>query len=278
MKAIKPIAAFAFLSGALYFATQATAQDLPRPVPVEPPHVVKPAPLHVVVQPQVVVPIPRADSWPIPVEPLPLRIVPPDTDIGPLPKPPHADIAPLPHADIAPLPRLPHADIAPVPQAGIAPLPKLPHADIAPLPHADIAPPPGVDIGPSRGADIGQEKALPQPVDRLGVYISSDNHLRLTGGSPGNFVAIFVGIERTMVPLPGDAWLRIKPLATLVVGEFDVDGEFTQAIAYTGPRVEPVDAYLQALTMEHDSTFFMTSPVVAVEFDGFRKIVMTPLP
>lgn len=97
------------------------------------------------------------------------------------------------------------------------------------------------------------------------------NELRVIGGNTGEFCAFVAGIDTTVVPLPGDAALRVEPLAFYIVGEFDANGEFVLPLNYSGKPIEPASVLVQALTYFGTTYTFGSSNYGAVNFDGIKN-------
>lgn len=95
--------------------------------------------------------------------------------------------------------------------------------------------------------------------------------LRVIGGDPGEPVAFVFGVEETHVPLPGNAVLRVNPLAVFFPGEFDENGEFElPPLHYDGKPIQPLSVLVQALTVFGTSGQFGSSNYAAIDFDGSK--------
>lgn len=93
------------------------------------------------------------------------------------------------------------------------------------------------------------------------------NELMIIGGNVGDYCALVVGEHMTDVPLPGNALLRVEPLAVFVLGRFE-NGQFNVPLRYNGKTIDPVSVLVQALTLYGDTGMFGSSDVGAIDFDG----------
>jgi hypothetical protein len=96
------------------------------------------------------------------------------------------------------------------------------------------------------------------------------NDMFVVGGTAGDYCAIVAGLELTEMPLPGNAMLRIEPLALFILGKFDANGEFALHVEYDGEPTEPASVYVQALTLFDANGMFGSSDVGAFDFDGVK--------
>ncbi len=93
------------------------------------------------------------------------------------------------------------------------------------------------------------------------------NELMIIGGNVGDYCALVVGNHMTDVPLPGNALLRVDPVAVFILGRFE-SGQFYLPLRYNGKPIDPVSALVQGLTLRGETGMFGSSDVGAIDFDG----------
>ena len=105
---------------------------------------------------------------------------------------------------------------------------------------------------------------------------STVNELRIADGHPGDLVGVFFGFEEQRFMIPGNAWVLLNPVATYVLGRFDPGGEYVTELRYEGPAVEPIDAFVQAVSYNEEFDTFRTSGLCHLRFDGVFATEIMP--
>lgn len=118
---------------------------------------------------------------------------------------------------------------------------------------------------------VAMAPAAGNPIFEHRLHLNGQHgDLRVIGGNTGELCAFVVGLEETQVPLPGNAVLRVNPLAMYIVGEFDDNGEFGLKVTYGGKPMEPATVLLQAFTLFGNTGMLGSSNYAALDFDGAR--------
>ena len=121
---------------------------------------------------------------------------------------------------------------------------------------------------PDENGDVSGPDGEQSQADELHLQLDG-KVLRVTGGSSGK-IAILLGLEKKTFPLQGGAQLLLDPLAILVQGQLDEEGEFEIRLTLDteSPAIEPIKFYAQAISQSDDTGDFSTSSLLELEFDG----------
>jgi hypothetical protein len=105
--------------------------------------------------------------------------------------------------------------------------------------------------------------------------VAEDGKLHVEGGMAFDRVAIFVGLQRTHIALPGGAVLGLVPLGVVAMGTFDNTGEFHYEVPVAGADsdddylpVKPFSFLVQALSIRGDSEDFVASKVLQISYNS----------
>ena len=113
----------------------------------------------------------------------------------------------------------------------------------------------------------------PAPAQAPGLHVADAiNFLRVENGKPGHLVGAFLGFHEVRFQIPGNAWVLVDPAIVAVLGQFDPAGVHETPVEWAGAPVEPIEALLQAVSLNPEGDKFQVSPLMNVRFDGVAQV------